>query len=254
MMEENPMSSTTQPFVEFAEIAREVSASLRYLAGLGCRGADCSRETLAVVRSWDLTAIRLNLMQCRRCRLAENRKRVVCGKGNPEADIVFVRGVPEPEDAQTGMPGSGPAGELLTRIIAAMHLDLESVYITCAVKCRPAGCIPEAAAASGVVALAAPAADAGADIDDAVCHACRWHLMSELMAIKPKIICALGDLAARSLSTSGLPFNRLRGRFFLFKGAQVMATFSPEHILIHPSAKRTVWEDMKKIMAALAEM
>jgi uracil-DNA glycosylase len=253
-MEENTMSSTTQPFVEFAEIAREVSASLRYLAGLGCRGADCSRQTLAVVRSWDLTAIRLNLMQCRRCRLAENRKRVVFGRGNHEADIVFVRGVPEPEDVQTGMPGSGPAGELLTRIIAAMHLDLESVYITCAVKCRPAGRIPEAAAASGGVALAAPAADEGADIDDAVCHACRWHLMSELMVIKPRIICALGDLAARSLSTSGLPFNRLRGRFFLFKGAQVMATFSPEHILVHPSAKRTVWEDMKKIMAALAEV
>lgn len=246
-----------EPCVELAEIARNVSASLRYLAELGCRGVECSGETLAVVRSWDMAAIHLNLMQCRRCLLAEGRKRVVCGKGNPEADLVFVRGIPEPEDEQTGMPYSGPAGELLTRIIAAMHLDLDSVYITHAVKCRAAGRAQEAAAGSALSATATPiavsATNEGPGIDDAVCRACRWHLMAELTLIKPRIICALGDVAARSLSASDLPVSRLRGRFFPFKGAQVMATFSPEHILVNPAAKRIVWEDVKKIMAALAE-
>ncbi len=219
----------TRPDVEFAEIVRDVSASLRYLAEIGCRGADCSEASLAVVRSWDMSAICLDLMRCRRCRLATDRKRVVCGQGNLKADLVFVGGVPEREDWQTGRPYSGPAGELLTKIIAAMNLTRESVYITHAVKCRPA------------------------EVDPQVCRACRFHLEAELSFIRPRIICALGDLAARSLGTSDLPVSRLRGRFFPFRGSKVMATFSPEHILAHPPAKRTVWEDVKKIMAALAE-
>lgn len=234
---------------QFAEIVGDVSASLRYLADLGCRGADCSDDTLNRVRSWDMAAVRMDLMQCDRCRLAANRKRVVCGHGNPKAAVVFVGGIPEPEDAQTGLAYSGPAGELLTRIIAAMELDIASVYITHAVKCRPGDGTPWAAPAVG--AAAAVKTDPGG-IDDAVCRACLTHLVAELTSIRPGIICALGDLAAQSLSASDLPVSRLRGRFFPFKGSRVMATFSPEHILAHPSAKRTVWEDVKKIMAALS--
>lgn len=265
----------TRPEVEFAEIARDVSASLRYLAEIGCRGADCSEATMAVVRSWDMAAIRLDLMQCRRCRLEADRKRVVCGQGNPEADLVFVGGVPEIEDTQTGRPYSGPAGELLTKIIAAMNLTRESVYITHAVKCRPVdlisetgGSTPPTRTASGLpdtgpqmAAATGPnrsngakrAANAGVEVDPQVFRACRFHLEAELSFIRPTIICALGDLATRSLGTSDLPVSRLRGRFFPFRGSKVMATFSPEHILAHPPAKRTVWEDVKKIIAALAE-
>ena len=219
--------------LEFSEITRDVSASLRYLADLGCRGVDCSDETLARVRSWDMAALRMDLQRCKRCRLAADRKRVVCGRGNPRAAIVFIGSIPEPEDEETGRSYSGPAGELLARIIAAMKLDNESVYITHAVKCRPGS-------------------DADIRPDDASCRTCRRHLMAELAHVRPKIICALGDLAAGSLSDSDAPVSRLRGRFFPFKHSQVMATFSPEHILAHPSAKRVVWEDVKKIMAALA--
>ncbi len=219
--------------LEFTEITRDVSASLRYLADLGCRGVDCSDETLALVRSWDMAALRMDLRRCSRCGLAAVRNRVVCGRGNPEATIVFIGGVPEPEDEKTGRSYSGPAGELLSRIIAAMNLDNESVYITHAVKCRPGS-------------------DADIGPNDAICRACRRHLMAELAHVRPKIICALGDLAAGSLRDSHVAVSRLRGRFFPFKHSQVMATFSPEHILAHPTARRAVWEDVKKIMTALA--
>lgn len=266
-----------RPDVEFAEIARDVSASLRYLAGIGCRGADCSAETLAIIRSWDMAVIRLNLMQCRRCRLAADRRRVVCGQGNSEADLVFIGGVPESEDDETGFPYSGPAGELLTRIIAAMNLTRESVYITHAVKCRPADAVSGGGGVNGPIraavglsdtdpgpqtaAVAGPIRDnngkdiviAGGEVDPRICRVCRFHLEAELSFVRPRIICALGDLAARSLGMSDQPVSRLRGRFFSFRGSRVMATFSPEHILSHPSAKRMVWEDVKKIMAALAE-
>jgi uracil-DNA glycosylase len=223
----------TNLYLEFSEITRDISASLRHLSDLGCRGADCADETLALVRSWDMAALLMDLQRCRRCRLATGRKRVVSGRGNLRATIVFVGGIPEPEDEETGRSYSGPAGELLGRIIGAMKLDAESVYITHAVKCRPES-------------------DADIGPNHIIGQACRHHLMAELVHVRPKIICALGDLAAGSLSDSNAPVSRLRGRFLPFKNSRVMVTFSPEHILAHPSAKRVVWEDVKKIMAALA--
>lgn len=222
----------TRPEQLFGELTRDVSASLRYLADLGCRGVDCSDETLAMVRSWEMASLRMDLLGCDRCRLAASRKRVVRGHGNSRAAVAFVGGIPEPEDEQTGRSYSGPAGELLRRIIAAMKLDVESVYITHAIKCRPPN-------------------SKDCDVDDSVCQACRRHLIAEMAHVRPRIICAMGDLAAGSLNGSGTPVSRLRGRFFPFKSSRVLATFSPEHVLAHPSSKRMVWEDVKKIMAAL---
>jgi uracil-DNA glycosylase len=223
--EENPCVDHYQN--SFIGLANDITSYLKFLSDFGYKGVDCSDETRRIIHSWDLSTVFLDMVVCKNCKLAEHRKRTINGMGDSCADLMIIGGMPEPEDARTGTPYSGKEGELLDRIISAMSLNRESVYITPAVKC----CAPEA--------------------PESVKHkikACKTHLFKEIGFVNPKIICTFGNLASGALLGVPLPIQRLRGRFHTYQGIQVMPTYSLSHLLTHPEDKRATWEDIKLVM------
>jgi uracil-DNA glycosylase len=211
----------------FAHLSKEITSYLKYLSELGHKGVDFSDKTHGIMRSWDLAAVFLDMVACKNCKLAEHRKRTVSGMGDSCADLMIIGGMPEPEDAQTGTPYSGKEGELLNKILVAMNVNRESVYITPSIKC----CAP----------------DAPESVKENI-KACKNHLLKEIEFVKPKIICTFGELAASALLGIPLPIQRLRGRFHTYQGIQVMPTYSLRHLIEHTEDKRATWEDIKLVM------
>ncbi|OYT70298.1 MAG: uracil-DNA glycosylase [Chloracidobacterium sp. CP2_5A] len=181
-----------------------------------------------------MEAIRDDLGDCQRCKLARYRARIVFGEGSPQARLVFVGEGPGAEEDATGRPFVGRAGQLLDKIIAAMSLAREEVYICNVVKCRP----PE---------NRAPERDEVA--------ACVGFLHRQLAVIRPQVIVALGASAAAALLDDPklASISRIRGRFHDYRGVPLMPTFHPAYLLRSPDKKREVWEDMKQVMAKLRE-
>lgn len=173
-----------------------------------------------------LEGIRTDLGDCRRCKLAPMRKHIVFGSGNPNADLMFVGEAPGADEDEQGMPFVGRAGQLLTRIIQAIEMRREDVYICNVLKCRPPG-------------NRAPESDEVA--------ACRGFVMRQVASVRPRVICALGTYAAQALLGTKDSIGRLRGHFIDFHGAKLMATFHPAYLLRNPAEKRKVWEDVQKI-------
>jgi uracil-DNA glycosylase family 4 len=168
---------------------------------------------------------------CRRCKLHTlGRKQVVFGVGNPTADLMFVGEAPGADEDEQGEPFVGRAGQLLTKIIEAIGLKREDVYIANIIKCRPPG-------------------NRNPEPDEV--EQCEPFLFRQVAAIKPRVIVALGKFAAQSLLRTTDPITRLRGRSFNYRGATLIPTFHPAFLLRNPSAKREVWEDMKKVRAIL---
>ncbi len=234
--------------VPYTELVDEVRCYLAYLKSIGCTHIPAGEKTCGIIEQWGFTGQHLkeddpaisfkdnpgliskDLHSCRRCSLADDRKAVVCGHGPVSARLMFIGGFPEQADQQTGMPYTGEAGELLARIIAAMGMDRQSVYICHAVKCRPSdGRLP-----GRFEALA-----------------CRTWLKRQINVVSPELICTLGGFATQSLLKTDEPISRLRGRFHDYKGIRVMPTHEPAYLLVHPGAKRAVWEDMKQVMACI---
>lgn len=171
-----------------------------------------------------LTRVREDLGECTRCKLHKARTHIVFGVGNPKAWLVFVGEAPGADEDQQGEPFVGRAGQLLTRIIEAMKLTREQVYICNIIKCRPP-------------------ANRNPEPDEIA--ACERFLIAQLQAIKPKLICALGTFAAQTLLRTKAPISKLRGRFHSYQGIPVLPTFHPAYLLRNPHEKKTVWEDMK---------
>lgn len=168
---------------------------------------------------------------CTRCKLhALGRKQVVFGVGNANADLMFVGEAPGAEEDQQGEPFVGRAGQLLTKIIEAIGLTRDQVYIANVIKCRPPG-------------------NRNPEPDEV--DTCEPFLFQQVDAIKPKVVIALGKFAAQSLLKTSDPITRLRGRVFNYRGASLIPTFHPAYLLRNPSAKRDVWDDMKKARAIL---
>ncbi|MBI3332508.1 MAG: uracil-DNA glycosylase [Candidatus Omnitrophica bacterium] len=177
-----------------------------------------------------LDSVRRQALACEACRLSKTRHSVVFGEGPLDAELVFVgEGPGRDEDAQ-GRPFVGAAGTLLTKIIQAMGLRRESVYITNVVKCRPPMNRP-------------PEPD-----EIAACHG---YLEAQLAAIRPKVICALGRTAAVALLKVESPMSQLRGRTFQWGEIPVVVTFHPAYLLRNPSAKALVWQDMQRLLGIL---
>ena len=173
-----------------------------------------------------LDTIRRELGECTRCRLYEGRNHVVFGEGNPHAALVFVGEGPGREEDLQGKPFVGRAGELLTRIIEAIELTREEVYIANIVKCRPPN---------------------NRDPKPDEIQTCLPFLLKQLEAIKPRIICCLGTFAAQTLLGTEERISSLRGRFHACQSAKLMPTYHPAFLLRNPQFKRDVWEDMKMI-------
>jgi DNA polymerase len=168
---------------------------------------------------------------CTRCKLCTlGRSQIVFGVGNPKAPLMFVGEAPGEDEDRKGEPFVGRAGQLLTKIIEAIGLTREQVYIANVIKCRPPG-------------------NRNPETDEVA--ACEPFLFRQIDVIQPKVIVPLGKFAAQSLLRSMDPITRLRGRQFDYRGAILIPTFHPAYLLRNPSAKREVWEDMKKVRSIL---
>jgi uracil-DNA glycosylase family 4 len=180
-----------------------------------------------------LTALRAHIGVCTRCKLhTQGRKQVVFGVGNPQADLMFVGEAPGADEDQQGEPFVGRAGQLLTKIIEAIGLTREDVYIANVIKCRPPG-------------------NRNPEPDEVA--TCEPFLAEQIDTIKPKVIVALGTFAAHALLKTDTPISRIRGHVHDYRGgAKLIPTFHPAFLLRSPDRKRDVWEDMKKVRALLA--
>jgi DNA polymerase len=229
----------TQRFVQAID---EVARALRGLADSGVRGFDCAPDALGTLHSWgrrppsrqtqsplpeSLEMIREDIGDCQRCKLCRSRTHIVFGAGSPRARLMFIGEGPGQDEDRVGQPFVGAAGQLLTRIIAAIKLRREEVYIANMVKCRP----PE---------NRVPEPDEIAT--------CSPFLRRQIAAIRPLFICTLGGCAAQSLLGTTEPISRLRGRLYDYEGVRVLPTFHPAYLLRNPEKKREVWEDMKQLM------
>jgi DNA polymerase len=177
-----------------------------------------------------LEALREELGDCRRCPLHQTRHRIVFGEGAPRAELVFVGEAPGADEDAQGRPFVGRAGQLLTKIIGAMGLKREDVYICNILKCRPPG-------------------NRNPQPDEIA--ACEPFLIRQLQAIRPKVICALGTFSAHTLLKSEAPISVLRGSFHAYQGIPLMPTYHPAYLLRNPGAKKQVWEDVQMVMKAL---
>jgi len=182
-----------------------------------------------------LVQILQDIGDCRRCRLHEGRKKIVFGVGNGQSPLVFVGEGPGADEDEQGIPFVGRAGQLLTQMIEntakkeGIPLRREDVYICNVVKCRPPG-------------------NRTPEPDEM--EICGQFLFRQLMAIKPKVICALGGTAVRGLTGHKEGVTKLRGKWLRWRDIPVMVTYHPSYLLrpYNQNAKREAWEDLKKVL------
>jgi uracil-DNA glycosylase len=178
-----------------------------------------------------LAGVRADIGDCTRCKLhGLGRRQIVFGVGNPEADLMFVGEAPGGDEDIQGEPFVGRAGQLLTKIIEAIGLTREDVYIANVIKCRP----PE---------------NRNPEPDEVA--SCEPFLLRQLELIGPEVVVALGKFAVQTLLRTKAPITQLRGRWYDYHGIKLMPTFHPAYLLRNPNDKRLVWEDIQKVMRAL---
>ncbi len=204
---------------------------------LGVEGVSQDRAWTArpvdVVRAAEAVGqIREELGDCTRCKLHSTRSNIVYGAGDPCAELMFVGEAPGRDEDQQGVPFVGRAGQLLTKIIEAIDLRREDVYIANVVKCRP----PK---------------NRNPEPDEI--ETCQPYLFAQIDAIQPKVVVALGAFAVKTLLQSDESISKLRGRTFDYRGAKLIPTFHPAYLLRSPEKKADVWEDMKKVRSLLRE-
>ncbi len=178
-----------------------------------------------------LRSIREDIGDCTRCKLhLQGRKQIVFGVGNPKADLMFIGEAPGADEDTQGEPFVGRAGQLLTNMIKAMGLQREDVYIANIIKCRPPG-------------------NRTPERDE--CETCSPFLMRQIEAIKPKVIVALGAIAAKTLLAVSASMMELRGRWFDFRGTKLAVTYHPAFLLRDPRQKKETWKDLQMVMKEL---
>ncbi|PKN46966.1 MAG: hypothetical protein CVU59_04425, partial [Deltaproteobacteria bacterium HGW-Deltaproteobacteria-17] len=173
-------------------------------------GAVAGRASPAGLEAGDLDQLRTLWGDCRRCGLAGGRTHLVFGEGAAPADLMFIgEGPGEQEDLQ-GRPFVGRAGELLTKMIEAMGLSRDLVFIANIVKCRPPG---------------------NRDPEPGEVTACLPVLLAQIRLVRPRVIVSLGRISAQTLLDTGTPISRLRGQWQRFEGVDLMPTFHPAYLL-----------------------
>ncbi len=189
------------------------------------------------VQAWEgagsITELDAAINTCRQCSLGHTRNRFVFGAGNPQADVMFIGEAPGADEDRLGEPFVGAAGELLTKILAAINFKREDVYICNILKCRPPqnrDPLPEE------VAL------------------CKPYLLKQIELIQPKIICCLGRVAAQVLLERTDALAQLRGQWIPFRGAHLMVTYHPAALLRNPEYKRPTWEDVQRLQQLYLEL
>lgn len=177
-----------------------------------------------------LRLIREDIGDCTRCRLHKGRTNLVFGVGNVNADLMFVGEGPGADEDAQGEPFVGRAGQLLNNMISAMGIKREDVYIANVVKCRPpSNRTPEK--------------------DE--CDTCSPFLMRQIDVIKPKVIVALGAVAAKNLLAVNDSMSNLRGRWYDFRDSKLLVTYHPAYLLRDPRQKKEAWKDLQMVMKYL---
>jgi uracil-DNA glycosylase family 4 len=229
-----------------SDVRNQLASHLRFFEELGVAGissspawgrrasAPDSRPSAIAHRPSDpasaahvLTAIKREIgPDCSRCKLHTlGRRQVVFGVGNPDADLMFIGEAPGADEDEQGIPFVGRAGQLLTKMIGAIEMTRDQVYIANVIKCRPPG-------------------NRNPEPDEV--EQCEPFLFQQIDAIRPKVIVALGKFAAQALLRTQDPISRIRGHVYDFRGAKLIPTFHPAYLLRNPSSKRESWEDLKK--------
>jgi DNA polymerase len=231
------------------KLARDVAEHLRFLAESGVTGVPvphldthansagggAGQESLLepaspAPGSETVEAIAADLGPCTRCKLHPTRQKIVFGVGSPRARLMFVGEAPGADEDRLGEPFVGRAGKLLDRIIQAMGLNRDEVYIANVLKCRPPN---------------------NRNPEEDEIAACSPFLFRQIAAIAPQVLVALGAPAAKTLLDTQAPIGRLRGKFWLCHGVDLMPTYHPAYLLRNPAKKREVWEDMQQVMERL---
>jgi DNA polymerase len=209
----------------------------RYLKDTGWGSSPVSRPDAPrppvaqkIVGDDSLAVLARSAAGCTLCRLSEKRQNVVFGEGDPHAAVMFIGEGPGAEEDRTGRPFVGQAGQLLERMLFAIGLRRDQVYISNIVKCRPPG---------------------NRDPKEDEVAPCAPYLDQQIELIAPKVLVALGKPASHRLTGSTKPISALRGRWASYKGVPLMPLFHPAYMLRTPSAKREAWEDLKKIKQRL---
>jgi DNA polymerase len=225
------------PVVAPAPVAQKAPVAAAKPAPAAARPSAPSVETAMPVEAppraaggLTLPQVREELGDCTRCKLHPQRKNIVFGVGNPEASLVFVGEAPGAEEDKQGEPFVGAAGQLLDKMILAMGLSRQEVYICNILKCRPPG-------------------NRNPEPDEI--EQCEPFLKKQLAAIRPRMIVCLGKFAAQCLLRSDAPISRLRGQWKSYEGIPLMPTFHPAYLLRNPSSKREVWADLQLVMAEM---
>lgn len=177
-----------------------------------------------------LQQISNDIGDCTRCRLSKGRNKIVFGDGDVNADIMFVGEGPGADEDEQGLPFVGRAGQLLNNMINAMGLRREGVYIANVVKCRPPG-------------------NRTPERDE--CDTCSPFLMRQIEAVRPKIIVALGAVAAKNLLGLNDSMANLRGKIYDFKDTKLAVTYHPAYLLRDPRQKAEAWKDLQMVMKYL---
>ena len=182
-------------------------------------------------RAEALRLIQEDLGECTRCVLSRRgRKTIVFGEGNPYAELMFVGEGPGADEDEQGRPFVGRAGQLLNKMIEAMDLKREQVYIANVVKCRPPG---------------------NRTPEREEVETCSPFLLRQIAVIQPKAIVALGAVAARCLLGINEPMAKLRGQWFDFRGTRLAVTYHPAFLLRDPRQKKEAWKDLQMVMKYL---
>lgn len=190
-------------------------------------------------RAEQLAAINEAVKVCRKCEhLAAFRTQTVFGVGNPNAELMFVGEAPGADEDRQGEPFVGRAGELLTKIINAMGLTREDIYIANVLKCRPD---------------MEPGAPGNRPPTALEMQRCLPYLREQIAIIQPRVLVALGKTAMAGLTGADEPMGAMRGRWFTFENIPLLATYHPSYLLRNGSntEKRKVWEDMMLVMEKL---
>ena len=192
----------------------------------------CNEKTINTIANWEkdeeetLLDLSKKVQGCKKCKLYKTRNNIVFGKGDEKAKLMLVGEGPGANEDVQGEPFVGRAGQLLTKILLAIDLKRDEVYIGNIIKCRP----PE-----------------NRNPEEDEIKACFPFLKKQIKIIKPKIICTLGSFATHTILETQTPISKLRGKFYEYDGIKVMPTYHPAYLLRNPNKKRDVWEDVKLI-------
>ena len=222
-----------QPLVDLLDHLDGVGYSDLYLQPTQDEGGAGATSTVADGdRTEELTAVAAEASGCTACKLRQGRRHVVFGSGYPDAELMLIGEGPGAEEDRQGLPFVGPAGELLTKILRAIEIERSEVYIANVVKCRPPN-------------------NRDPERDEVI--ACRGFLERQIDLVQPRVIVALGRVAAQALLGTQEALGRLRGRWHEVRGVPTRATYHPAALLRYSHYKRPTWEDMQIVRDRLRE-